>query len=384
MSEVEIGIGKSGRRAYGLADISIIPSRRTRDPQDVEIAWSIDAYDFDMPIMAAASDSITSPATAVEMGRLGGVASLNLEGLWTRYEDPQPLLDELAELPDDRLHSRLREVYDEPVKEELIVERIRAVRDAGYVSSAALTPQQVQKYAPKIAEAELDLLVIHGTIVSAEHVSKTNEPLNLKRFIREFEIPTIAGGCASYQAALHLMRTGAVGVLVGVGSGLASTTGGVLGVNVPQATAIADARGARMRHLDETGVYVHLISNGGVTQSGEIAKAIACGADAVMLGSPLAAAQESPGKGFYWDASLSHPILPKSRRLQIGTTGTLEQILTGPASEGDGQLNLCGALRTAMSTCGYQTIKELQKAEVTVAPVPRSGSGHTTNQDKDN
>ncbi|MEW6152824.1 MAG: GuaB3 family IMP dehydrogenase-related protein [Actinomycetota bacterium] len=368
MAEVEIGIGKSGRRAYGFDDIAIVPSRRTRDPEDVDISWEIDAYTFDLPVMAAAMDGVTSPATAIEIGRLGGVGVLNLEGLWTRYDDPEDLFDEIAKLPTDKATLRMQEIYSEPIKEELIGRRIREIKEAGVTSCASVTPQRTAQFSKAILEAELDLLVIQGTVVSAEHVSKTVEPLNLKRFIRELEIPVIVGGCASYQTALHLMRTGAVGVLVGVGPGHACTTRAVLGVGVPQATAIADAAGARMRHLDETGVYVQVIADGGMSTGGDIAKAIACGADAVMIGSPLAAAHEAPGRGYHWGMATFHPTLPRGARVKTTPRGTLSEVLVGPAHENDGRLNLCGGLRTSMATCGYGTVKEFQKAEVMVAP----------------
>jgi IMP dehydrogenase len=368
MAEVEIGIGKSGRRAYGFDDIAIVPSRRTRDPEDVDISWEIDAFRFDLPVMGAAMDGVVSPATAIEMGRLGGVGVLNLEGLWTRYEDPEPLFDEIANLPEDKATLRMQEIYGEPVKPELIGPRIRQIKEAGVVSAASVTPQRTEAFLPHIQEGELDLLIIQGTVVSAEHVSRNSEPLNLKRFVRELDLPVIVGGCASYQAALHLMRTGAAGVLVGVGPGNACTTRGVLGLGVPQATAVADAKGARMRHLDETGVYCHVIADGGMSTGGDIAKAIACGADAVMIGSPLAAAHEAPGRGHHWGMATFHPTLPRGARVRTGIRGTLEEILTGPARENDGRLNLCGALRTSMATCGYETVKEFQKAEVMVAP----------------
>jgi IMP dehydrogenase len=368
MAEVEIGIGKSGRRAYGFDDIAIVPSRRTRDPEDVDISWEIDAFRFDLPVMGAAMDGVVSPATAIEMGRLGGVGVLNLEGLWTRYEDPEPLFDEIAALPEDKATLRMQEIYAEPVKPELIAPRIRQIKEAGVVSCASVTPQRTEAFLPHIQEGELDLLVIQGTVVSAEHVSRQSEPLNLKRFVRELDLPVLVGGCASYQAALHLMRTGAAGVLVGVGPGNACTTRGVLGLGVPQATAVADARGARMRHLDETGVYCHVIADGGMSTGGDIAKAIACGADAVMIGSPLAAAHEAPGRGHHWGMATFHPTLPRGARVRTGIRGTLEEILVGPARENDGRLNLCGALRTSMATCGYETVKEFQKAEVMVAP----------------
>lgn len=368
MAEVEIGLGKSGRQAYGFDDIAIVPSRRTRDPEDVDITWEIDGFTFDLPLMAAAMDGVVSPASAIEIGRLGGVGVLNLEGLWTRYDDPTPLFEEIAGLPADKATLRLQEIYQQPIQPELVTARIREIHDAGVVSAAALTPQRTGQLAQAVADAELDLLVIQGTVVSAEHVSKTQEPLNLKKFVREFDIPVIVGGCASYQAGLHLMRTGAAGVLVGVGPGQACTTRGVLGIGVPQATAIADVRAARMRHLDETGVYVHVIADGGMATGGDIAKAIVCGADAVMVGSPLAAAIEAPGRGYHWGMATFHPTLPRGARVQTPTRGTLEEILIGPARENDGRVNLFGALRTSMATCGYETLKEFQKAEVMVAP----------------
>ncbi len=368
MAEIEIGIYKSGRQAYGFDDIAIVPSRRTRDPEDVDISWEIDAFRFELPLMAAAMDGVTSPDTAIEIGRLGGLAVLNLEGLWTRYEDPEPLLEEIGTLSHDKATARMQQMYLEPIKAELVTERIRHIKSAGVLSSASVTPQRTTELAPAILAGELDLLVIQGTVVSAEHVSKTVEPLNLKRFIREFDIPVVVGGCASYQAALHLMRTGAVGVLVGVGPGNACTTRGVLGIGVPQATAIADVAGARMRHLDETGVYVHVIADGGMSRGGDIAKAIACGADAVMLGSPLSSALEAPCRGYHWGMATFHPTLPHGARVRTDVRGTLQEILLGPAHENDGRMNLFGALRTSMATCGYQSVKEFQKAEVMVAP----------------
>jgi IMP dehydrogenase len=368
LAEVEIGIGKSGRRAYGFDEIAIVPSRRTRDPEDVDISWEIDAFRFELPLMAAAMDGVVSPQTAIEIGRLGGVGVLNLEGIWTRYEDPEPHLEEIASLPSEKATRRMQDIYNEPVRPDLVVERIRQIAEGGVVTCAAVTPQRAATITPQLIEAELDLLVIQGTVVSAEHVSKKQDPLNLKRFVRELDVPVIVGGCASYQAALHLMRTGAAGVLVGVGPGQACTTRGVLGIGVPQATAIADARAARMRHLDETGVYVHVIGDGGMSTGGDIAKAIVCGADAVMIGSPLAAAHEAPGRGHHWGMATFHPSLPRGARVRTEQRGTLEEILVGPAHENDGRLNLFGGLRTSMATCGYESVKEFQKAEVMVAP----------------
>jgi IMP dehydrogenase len=366
--DIEIGKGKTARRAYGFDEVAIVPSRRTRDPDDVDVSWEVDAWTFDLPLMASAMDGVVSPATAVEIGRLGGLAALNLEGLQTRYEDPEPILDEIAALPDEKATGRMQEIYREPIKEDLIVRRIREIREGGVVAAASLTPQRVARYAHLVLEAELDILVIQGTVVSAEHVSSRTEPLNLKEFIASFDLPVIVGGCASYQTALHLMRTGAVGVLVGVGPGAACTTRGVLGIGVPQATAIADAAGARMEHMRETGRYVHVIADGGMRTGGDIAKAIACGADAVMIGSPLAKAYEAPGRGYHWGMATFHPDLPRGARVATKRVATLREILVGPAHENDGTLNLFGALRTSMATTGYATIKEFQKAEVIVAP----------------
>ncbi len=368
MAEVEIGIGKSGRRAYGFDDIAIVPSRRTRDPDDIDISWDLDAYQFELPLLASAMDGVVSPRIAIETGKLGGLGVLNLEGLWTRYKDPEPIYEEIAGLSAADATKRMQEIYREPIKADLIGERIREIKDSGVVVAASLTPQRVGRYHEITLEAGLDILVIQGTVVSAEHVSSTSEPLNLKTFIARYEIPVIVGGCASYSTALHLMRTGAAGVLVGVGPGAACTTRGVLGIGVPQATALADAAGARTRHLEETGRYVQVIADGGMATGGDIAKAIACGADAVMLGSPLARAIEAPGRGFHWGMATFHPDLPRGTRVATRTLGTLREILLGPAPVNDGTMNLFGALRTSMATTGYQTLKEFQKAEVMIAP----------------
>jgi IMP dehydrogenase len=368
LAEVEIGIGKSGRRAYGLDDIAIVPSRRTRDPDDIDVSWEIDAYQFSLPVLASAMDGVVSPRIAVELGRLGGLGVLNLEGLWTRYEDPDPVYQEIAGLSDDEATKRMQEIYAQPINPELIGRRVEEIKRAGVVTAASLTPQRVARYHAHALEAGLDILVIQGTVVSAEHVSVTTEPLNLKTFIARYDLPVIVGGCASYATALHLMRTGAAGVLVGVGPGAACTTRGVLGIGVPQATALADAAGARTRHLEETGRYVQVIADGGMRTGGDVAKAIACGADAVMLGSPLARALEAPGRGYHWGMATFHPDLPRGTRVRTRTIGTLKEILLGPAPVNDGSMNLFGALRTSMATCGYASVKEFQKAEVMVAP----------------
>ncbi|MEN8115025.1 MAG: GuaB3 family IMP dehydrogenase-related protein, partial [Actinomycetota bacterium] len=350
--EIEIGIAKSGRRAYGFDDIAIVPSRRTRDPEDVDLSWEMDAFTFDLPLLAAAMDSAVSPATAIEIARLGGLGVLNLEGLWTKYEDPMPVYEEIASLPDDRATQRMQELYLQPIDSDLITQRVREMKDAGIITAASLTPQHVTKYIDAAKAGGLDILVIQGTVVSAEHVSTRTEPLDLFDFIRDVEMPVIVGGVASYSGALHLMRTGAVGVLVGVGPGAACTTRGVLGIGVPQATAIADAAGARTRYLEETGRYVHVIADGGMRTGGDISKAIAVGADAVMLGSPFAATAEAPGTGMHWGMATFHPTLPRGSRVRVGEIGTIEELLLGPARENDGKRNLFGALRTSMATTG--------------------------------
>lgn len=368
MAEVEIGIGKSGRRGYSLDEVVVVPSRRTRDPEDVDLSWRLDAFDFALPFMAAATDAVVSPATAVEIGRLGGLAVLNLEGLWTRYEDPTPLLAEIASLEAGRVTGRLQELYAQPVEPRLVVERIREVAAAGVVTCGAVRPQVAVDLADVLVEAELEVLVVQGTAVSAEHVSRGGETLDLAQFIRRLDIPVVVGGCASYQSALHLMRTGAVAVLVGVGSTDARATREVLGIGAPQATAIADAAGARTRHLEDTGVYVQVIADGGITTGGDIATALACGADAVMIGEPLAGADEAPGLGHHWGAAAPHPSLPRGRREAVPRLGSLAEVLCGPGRDEHGRTNLFGALRSAMASCGHATVRELQKADVMVAP----------------
>ncbi len=366
--EVEIGRGKKGRRAYGFDDIAIVPSRRTRDPEDIDITWTLGPYRFELPLLASAMDGVVSPRSAAAIGRLGGLAVLNLEGIWSRYEDAEEQLERIAAADPTVATHMMQEIYSEPVKPELIARRVEEIKAEGVVAAGSFTPQRVREHYELALEAGLDILVIQGTVISAEHVSSRSEPLNLKEFTAEVPVPCIVGGCASYSTGLHLMRTGAVGVLVGVGPGAACTTRGVLGIGVPQATAIADVAAARSQHMLETGEYCNVIADGGMRTGGDLSKAIACGADAVMIGSPLARAKEAPGRGFHWGMATFHPSLPRGARVATVQDGTLEEILLGPAQENDGTFNLVGALKTSMATCGYEDIRDFQRAEVMVAP----------------
>jgi IMP dehydrogenase len=366
--EIEIGRGKKARQAYGFDDIAIVPSRRTRDPQDVDIGWKLGPHLLELPLLGSAMDGVISPQTAIKIGELGGLGVLNLEGIFTRYQNAEAQLEKIAKLSKDKATGVMQEIYQQPVEPKLIAQRVEEIKSRGVLAAGSLTPQKVRDYYEIALAAGLDILVIQGTVVSAEHVSSNGQALNLKEFISSIPIPVIVGGCASYHTALHLMRTGAAAVLVGVGPGAACTTRGVLGVGVPQATAISDATAARVQHLLETGQYVNVIADGGMRTGGDIAKAIACGADAVMIGSPLARAKEAPGRGFHWGMATFHPTLPRGARVETQQVATLEEIVIGPAHENDGTLNLMGALRTAMATCGYESIHDFQKAEVMLAP----------------
>jgi IMP dehydrogenase len=367
VTEIEIGRAKRARRAYSFDDVAIVPSRRTRDPEEVSVDWQIDAYRFELPVLAAPMDSVMSPATAIALGKYGGLGVLNLEGIWTRYEDPTTLLAEVSGLRGAQATARLQEIYTEPIKDELITDRVREIRDAGVTVAGSLSPQRTREFAKTVVDAGVDMFVIRGTTVSAEHVSSQAEPLNLKEFIYELDVPVIVGGCATHQAALHLMRTGAAGVLVGFGGGAAHTTRTVLGVAVPMASAVADVAAARRDYLDESGGrYVHVIADGSIGKSGDIAKAIACGSDAVMVGSPFARASDAPGHGFHWGAEAHHRLLPRGERVEFETVGTLEEILFGPSHVADGTMNLIGALKRSMATTGYTELKEFQRVEVVV------------------
>ena len=368
-SEIEIGRGKRGRRAYSLDDIAIVPARRTRDPEDVSLSWQIDAYQFELPFIGAPMDSAMSPETVISLGKFGGLGVLDLEGLWTRYEDPTPQLAEIAQLPAEMATSRMQELYSAPIQAELITARLEQIREAGVTVAGALTPQRTQEFYKTVIDAGVDIFVIRGTTVSAEHVSTHTEPLNLKQFIYELDVPVIVGGAATYTAALHLMRTGAAGVLVGFGGGAAATTRKTLGIHAPMATAVADVHAARRDYMDESGGrYVHVIADGGLGTSGEIVKAFGVGADAVMLGTALARSTEAPGRGMHWGAEAHHPDLPRGHRVELGTVGSLEQVLFGPGRTAIGELNLAGALRRALATTGYLDLKEFQRVDVTVSP----------------
>ncbi len=369
MTEVEIGRSKRAVRSFAFDDIAIVPTRRTRDPRDVSTSWSIDAYQFEMPVIAAPADSSMSPATAIALGKLGGLGVLDLEGLWTRYEDPTQQLAEIANAKDDEATAVLQRVYSKPVQAELIEARLGEIRAAGVTVAGALSPQRTAEFADVVLRSGVDMFVIRGNTVSAEHVSQQSEPLNLKEFIYKLDVPVIVGGAATYTAALHLMRTGAAGVLVGFGGGAASATRKVLGIHAPMATAVADVAAARRDYMDESGGrYVHVIADGGLGTSGDMVKAISCGADAVMLGTVLARASEAPGQGWHWGPEAVNESLPRGRRVFVGTHAPLEQVLMGPSNQADGTVNLIGALRRSMATTGYSDVKEFQRVDVVLNP----------------
>lgn len=369
MTDIQIGGAKRARRGYSLDEVAIAPSRRTREPEAVSTAWTIDAYRFDTPLLAAPMDSVVSPSTAVTLSGLGMLAVLNLEGLWGRYADPEPLLAEIARLPQDAVTPRLQDLYSaQPVDADLVRQRISDMKGAGITVAVSTSPQGASRLASLASQSGADIVVIRGTTVSAEHVSASaDEPLNLKEFIHDLDAPVIVGGCATHQAALHLMRTGAAGVLVGFGGGATHTTADVIGVRVPMASAIADVAAARRDYLDESGGrYVHVIADGSMGRSGDIVKAFACGADAAMVGSLLARASDAPGRGTHWGAEAWHPHLPRGERVVLPTVGTLAEVVNGPSRSADGTMNIVGALRKAMATTGYSDVKEFQRVEMVV------------------
>ncbi|MDQ3402636.1 MAG: GuaB3 family IMP dehydrogenase-related protein [Actinomycetota bacterium] len=375
---VDIGMGRTARRAFGLDDVEIVPSRRTRSSKDVSTTWQIDAYRFDIPLITHPTDAIVSPDTAVAVGELGGLGVINAEGLWARHENVEDALSQLVAAAEDgedpaALVRVLQELHAAPLRIELISEAIRQVRESGVTVAARVSPQHAAELTPDLLAAGVEILVVQGTIVSAEHVARESDdptPLNLKSFIADLDVPVIAGGVHDYRTAMHLMRTGAAGVIVGYGHcGGVTTTDASLGIGVPMATAIVDAAAARRDYLDETGGrYVHVIADGDAHTSADIAKSIACGADAVMLGAPLALANESPGRGLYWTSAAAHPSLPRSRVLPVGDDMDvdLQTLLFGPSAHADGLVNLFGALRRALAKTGYSDLKEFQKVGLTV------------------
>src|SRR5579875_1781629 len=363
---VEIGLGRSARRAYSLDEIALVPTRRTRGSSVVSTTWQIDAHTFELPLVAAPSDAVVSPATAREIERLGGLAVLDGEGLWARYEDPAA---ELARL--DGETATLQRVYSQPVSPELLAARVAELRSSGVRAAVRLSPQHTAELAPHVLAAGVDVLVLQGTIISAEHVAEVGPGLNLKTFIADLDVPVVVGGVTNYQTALHLMRTGAAGVIVGYGAHYGSTTHSMLGIDVPMATALVDAAAARRDYLDETGGrYVHLIAYGDLVTGGDIAKALACGADAVMLGQALATATDAPGGGRYWDSTAAHPRVPRSTVIDLGVAEserpTLEELVLRPTSDPSGERNLFGAVRRVMGKCGYSSLKEFQKVDLIV------------------
>jgi IMP dehydrogenase len=367
---VEIGLNRFARRGYDLDEVSIVPSRRTRDVDDVSTAWQIDAFRFEIPLVTSPSDAVVSPATAITIGKAGGLGVLNAEGLWTRYDDPLPVYRRIREAAGDGTPpvALLQQVYSEPVKPDLVTARIKELRDAGVTTAVRVSPQHTEQLAPTVLAAGVDLLVIQGTVVSAEHVTTQGDALNLKDFIADLDVPVVVGGAADYRTALHLMRTGAAGVIVGVGADSFSTTDTIMGIRVPLASAIADAAAARRDYLDETGGrYVHVIANGRIETSGAIARALACGADAVQIGEPLRIAQEAPGGGVWWDSVAAHPRLPRGGvSPALPAAGTLERVLLGPAETADGRTNLFGALRRTMAKTGYRDLKEFQRVDLVI------------------
>ncbi len=371
---VEIGMGRTARRAYDLDDVEIVPSRRTRSSSVVSTAWQIDAYRFELPLVTHPTDAIVSPGTAVAVGELGGLGVLNAEGLWARHPNVEDAIFRLVRAAEDTtdptaIVRELQELHSAPIRLDLLTEAIKTVRESGVTVAARVSPQHAAELTPDLLAAGVEILVVQGTIISAEHVQRDAEPLDLKDFIGRLDVPVIAGGVSDYRTAMHLMRTGAAGVIVGHGASRGVTsTDSVLGIGTPMATAIVDAAAARRDYLDETGGrYVHVLADGGMSVSGDIAKAIACGADAVMLGAPLAAASEAPGQGLYWTSAAAHPSLPRSRvALGPDYAVDLKTLLFGPSSDAEGVVNLFGALRRAMAKTGYSDLKEFQRVGLTV------------------
>jgi IMP dehydrogenase len=367
--DIQIGRGKTARRAYGIDEIALVPGRRTLDPSLADTKWRIGNIEREIPIIASAMDGVVDVRMAVRLSQLGALGVLNLEGIQTRYADPEPILDRIASVGKDKFVSLMQELYAEPIKPELIEQRIQEIKQQGGIAAVSATPVGASKFGQVVAQAGADLFFIQATVVSTAHLSPESiVPLDLAQFCREMPIPVVLGNCVTYEVTLNLMKAGAAAVLVGIGPGAACTSRGVLGVGIPQATAIADCAAARDAFYQETGNYIPVIADGGLITGGDICKCIACGADGVMIGSPFARAAEAPGRGFHWGMATPSPVLPRGTRISVGTTGSLEQILTGPAGLDDGTHNLVGALKTSMGTLGAKNIKEMQQVEVVIAP----------------
>ncbi len=366
---IEIGRAKTARRAYGIDEIALVPGNRTLDPSLANTQWRIGNIQRDIPIIASAMDGVVDVRMAVRLSQLGALGVLNLEGIQTRYADPEPILERMTTVGSTEFVPLMQELYAEPIKPELITQRIQEIKQQGGIAAVSLTPAGASKYGEIVAKASADLVFLQATVVSTNHLSPESiTPLDLAQFCREMPMPVLLGNCVTYEVTLNLMKAGAAGVLVGIGPGAACTSRGVLGVGVPQATAIADCVAARDDYFQETGKYVPVIADGGLITGGDICKCIACGADGVMIGSPFARAAEAPGRGYHWGMATPSPILPRGTRIRVGTTGTLEQILTGPAQLDDGTHNLLGALKTSMGTLGAKDLKEMQQVEVIIAP----------------
>lgn len=367
--DIQIGRGKTARRAYGIDEIALAPGRRTLDPALADTRWQIGGVEREIPIIASAMDGVVDVQMAVKLSQLGALGVINLEGIQTRYADPNPILDRIASVGKDEFVTLMQELYAEPIKPELIQQRVQEIKTQGGIAAVSATPAGAMRYGSTVAEAGADLFFVQATVVSTAHLSpEAITPLDLAEFCQSMPIPVILGNCVTYEVALSLMKAGAAGVLVGIGPGAACTSRGVLGVGVPQATAIADCAAARDDFQHETGRYIPVIADGGLITGGDICKCIACGADGVMIGSPFARASEAPGRGFHWGMATPSPVLPRGTRIRVGTTGTLEQILRGPAQLDDGTHNLLGALQTSMGTLGAKNIKEMQQVEVVIAP----------------
>ena len=359
---------KQLRRSYGFDEVAIVPGDMTVNPDQTIIDLKINNFTFSIPILASAMDAVTDVNFAIQMSKLGGLAVLNIEGIQTRYDNPKEILAEIAKAPDDKVTPLLQKIYSQPIKENLVGKRIQAIKESGAICAVSVAPANTKRLAPIAVEAKADIFVVQSTVTTARHISKSYRGLIFPELLKSIPMPVIVGNCVSYSACLEIMKTGIAGVLVGVGPGAACTTREVLGIGVPQITATIDCAAARDEYLKESGRYVPIITDGGFRKGGDMCKAFAAGADAVMLGSVFAQAKEAPGLGYHWGMSHPHPVLPRGTRIKVGTTSSLEQILFGPTSVTDGSQNLVGALRTAMGTCGARTIQEMHQAEMVIAP----------------